>query len=419
MPATGFTPIQLYRTATGAAAPLAANLTAGELFINYADTDMAIYAKNASLSVKRIMNNPAGLKYPTADGTVGQVVSTDGAGALAIGAAAINLPAATTVDSQYISPYTMRNRLMNGAFKVLAGVASATVTAGDTVPTVSTGYPVSARWFVYSAGGNPTVARVAGTGSTQYRLQVTGAASVTAIGVGQRIEALNCWDLVGSHATLSVDISNSVLTSVVWTASYATTTENTFGTIGTPTKTQIATGTFTVTSSIARYSVDLGVIPAGSEKGIEILFTVGAQTSGTWVLGDIQLEKGAIATPFEFIPYPLDLWLCRRYYFTESGGSRPLFVGLATSTTTVVGVFTYPNNMRTGPTLVVTNPANFLVSNGAGVSIASTAVANTDITSQRATLVFSVAAGLTVGQASYVQFDSGGTGQLLFMAEIP
>ena len=82
MAATGFTPIQLYRTTTGAAVPSAANLLPGELGFNIADTDMALYAENASGTVKRIMNNPAGLKYPTADGTSGQVVSTDGAGNL-------------------------------------------------------------------------------------------------------------------------------------------------------------------------------------------------------------------------------------------------------------------------------------------------------------------------------------------------
>jgi hypothetical protein len=82
MAASGFTPIQLYRTTTGAAVPLAANLLPGELGFNIADTDMALYAENASGTVKRIMNNPAGLKYPTADGTSGQVVSTDGAGNL-------------------------------------------------------------------------------------------------------------------------------------------------------------------------------------------------------------------------------------------------------------------------------------------------------------------------------------------------
>ena len=82
MAASGFTPIQLYRTTTGAAVPSAANLLPGELGFNIADTDMALYAENASGTVKRIMNNPAGLKYPTADGTANQVIKTDGAGNL-------------------------------------------------------------------------------------------------------------------------------------------------------------------------------------------------------------------------------------------------------------------------------------------------------------------------------------------------
>ena len=37
MAASGFTPIQLYRTTTAAAVPLAANLAAGELAINTTD----------------------------------------------------------------------------------------------------------------------------------------------------------------------------------------------------------------------------------------------------------------------------------------------------------------------------------------------------------------------------------------------
>jgi hypothetical protein len=82
MAQTGYTPIQLYRTTTGAAVPSAANLSPGELAFNIADTDMALYAENASGTVTRIMNNPAGLKYPTADGTNGQVVTTNGAGVL-------------------------------------------------------------------------------------------------------------------------------------------------------------------------------------------------------------------------------------------------------------------------------------------------------------------------------------------------
>lgn len=85
MAASGFTPIQLYRTSTASAVPLAANLLAGELAINTAD--VALFAENSVGTVTRIMNNPAGLTYPTADGTAGQVISTNGSGVLSFAAA--------------------------------------------------------------------------------------------------------------------------------------------------------------------------------------------------------------------------------------------------------------------------------------------------------------------------------------------
>ena len=82
MAATNYTPIQLYRTTTAGAAPAAGNLVSGEIAININDADMALYGKNASGSVKRLMNNPAGLKYPTTDGTNGQVITTNGSGVM-------------------------------------------------------------------------------------------------------------------------------------------------------------------------------------------------------------------------------------------------------------------------------------------------------------------------------------------------
>lgn len=50
MAATGFTPIQLYRTATAAAAPTAGNLADGELAIN--TLDEKLYFKNSAGTVK-------------------------------------------------------------------------------------------------------------------------------------------------------------------------------------------------------------------------------------------------------------------------------------------------------------------------------------------------------------------------------
>lgn len=82
MAQTGYTPIQLYRTSTSGASPTAGNLNAGELAINYNTADMSVWALNTGGSVVRIMNNPAGLKYPTVDGTANQILKTDGAGNL-------------------------------------------------------------------------------------------------------------------------------------------------------------------------------------------------------------------------------------------------------------------------------------------------------------------------------------------------
>ncbi len=262
-----------------------------------------------------------------------------------------------SVQATAATGFGFKNRLINGSMALSQRATSATVTAGTTVPTASTGYPCVDRFFVYSTGANVTAAQVAGSGATQYRLQITGAASVTAVGVGQRIEQSNSYDMAGSTATLSVDLANSLLTTVTWTANYAT-TANTFGTIGTPTKTQIATGTFTVTSAVTNFSAQIS-IPAAATTGIEIVFTVGAQTSGTFTVGKVQLEKGSTATSFDYRPYGTELALCQRYFCTSYVAGTA--AGTITSTGAVqrytdaagnycsVQIF-YPVAMRAAPT---------------------------------------------------------------------
>jgi hypothetical protein len=222
-----------------------------------------------------------------------------------------------------------KNRIINGAVQIAQRATSATITAGGTI---AAGYSTVDRWYVYCTGANVTAAQVAGTGAIKNNLQVTGAASVTAIGIGQRIEQLNSYDLAGSTATLSVNISNSLLTTVTWTAYYANTAD-TFGTLASPTRTQIATGTFTVTSTLTNYSTNIS-IPAAATTGVEIVFTVGAQTSGTWVVGNIQLEKGSTATSFDYRPYGTELALAQRYFqwtafnlaFSAAAGSSSLTI---------------------------------------------------------------------------------------------
>lgn len=250
-----------------------------------------------------------------------------------------------TQDAEFNSDSTFgfKNRIINGNMSTWQRATSATITAGSTI---AAGYSTVDRFYVYCTGANVTAARVAGSGATQYRMQITGAASVTAIGFGQRIEQLNSYDMAGSTATLSVDLANSLLTTVTWTAFYANTAD-TFGTLASPTRTQIATGTFTVNSTVTTYTTNIS-IPAAATTGIEILLTVGAQTSGTWTIGNMQLEKGSTATSFDYRPYGTELALCQRYFFKASticlGFNLSASHGYNSS-------IRFPVTMRSAPTL--------------------------------------------------------------------
>jgi len=131
MSATGFTPIQLYRTTTAAAAPVSGNLSAGEIAINVNDADMALYAKNNTGNVKRLINNPAGLKYPTADGTAGQFVVTNASGVLSFSstlvAPILGTPASGTLTN---CTFPTLNQNTTGTAANVTGVV--TVTHGGT-----------------------------------------------------------------------------------------------------------------------------------------------------------------------------------------------------------------------------------------------------------------------------------------------
>jgi hypothetical protein len=197
----------------------------------------------------------------------------------------------------------MRNRIINGAMVVdqrNAGAAQ-TFTAAAAIA-----YNVD-RFYGSCTGANVTGQRVAGPTGFQYCYQFTGAASVTGILFGQRIESYNCADLVNQNVTISANISNSLLTTVTWTAYYANTTD-TFSS-----KTQIATGTFTVSSTATTYQATFNA-GANAANGIAIEFTVGSQTSGTWKITGVQLEVGSVATPFEREIYSNTLAKCQRYY---------------------------------------------------------------------------------------------------------
>ena len=296
------------------------------------------------------------------------------------------------------SSSVMRNRLINGQMQIAQRATSGT--SGSGVPTTTATYPSVDRWFAYGTGATVTVAQVAGATNTKNLIQLTGAASVTGAGIGQRIEAINCYDMAGQTVTLSANIANSLLTTVTWTAYYASSSD-----VWTS-STQIATGSWTVSSTIANYSAQIA-IPSAATTGIQIIFSVGAQTSGTFQIGNAQLEVGLNATGFEYRQYGTELALCERYY--EIAGSG--IVGIPNSATVIYAVINYKVDKRATPSLSIstTTPLcrQFSLGDRTGSgSTASTAYAD----SSSGTFAITGFSGVTTGSPG--AFNTAGLFQL-------
>jgi len=325
---------------------------------------------------------------------------------IALQAQDANLTALASINGGQIAG--LRNRVINGSMATdqRNSGAAQTITAGAALA-----YTVD-RFYGYSTGANVTGQRVAGTSPNAYLYRFTGAASVTKIGFAQRIEDLNCQDLAGKTAKLSVDLSNSLLTTVTWTAYYAN-TANTFGTLASPTRTLISTGTFTVTSTLTRYNTSI-TIPSAATTGIEIELSVAAQISGTWSIGDFQLELGSTATTFEQRSIGLELALCQRYLPAFNASSITSYISSAavSSNVSFVNMFV-PFSVKTrvaATGISVSNFAHFSFSSSAGVIIATAISYSSVVSTDGASVTLSISGGSGAGA---VYFNNA-AGQLLF-----
>jgi len=334
---------------------------AGYSYLASASTDLAIgtYGSNgihfvvASNATDAMYISPTGfVTFPQAGGltlpanaTATTQTSTDNTTKVATTAfvqTATSAPTAvTSINGGQIAG--LRNRIINGDMRVDQRNfgASQTITAGTS--NLTNAYTID-RFYAACVGANVTGQRVAGSAPDQYVYQFTGAASNSVISFGQRIEATNVYDMTSQTATLSVKLANSLVMTVTWAAYYPTATDNWTG------RTQIATGTFTVNSTLTKYSANIA-LGANITAGLAIELSVGGQTSGTWTIGDMQLELGTTATVFERRPVGLEMALCQRYYWRSLPTSLSFvgqsFTASATSSTWIA----FPVFMRASPTL--------------------------------------------------------------------
>ena len=243
------------------------------------------------------------------------------------------------------SSIPFRNRALNGDFSIdqeFAG-AAVTITAGAALKYVIDG------WYAYCTGANVTFQTTTVAG--RKRARFTGAASNTAVGFATRVEAANSADMAAAFATLSLLLSSSSITTVNWGLYYANTTDA-FGTVATPTRTAIQTGSFTITATEAAYSaITSAVLAAGATTGLELVITAGALLgTQTLTIGDVQVEEGSIASPvFEVVSRPVQQMRCERHVRVVAAT-----IGTAVNATSAifsinhVGMFAAPSVMATG-----------------------------------------------------------------------
>ena len=306
-----------------------------------------------------------------------------------------------------------KNRIINGAMFIDQRNNGAV----QTIANGSYAYTID-RFRASSFGATCSGQRIFSVSNNQFLYRFTGNAGVTNINFNQRIESVNCYDMANNTATLSVNLANSLLTSVSWVISYANGSDNFSGV------TTISSGTFTVNSTLTNYSIQVA-LPANTINGLQIDLTVGAQTSGTWQIGQVQLEKGSVATGFDYRSYGTELGLCQRYYYKVFPGainSQLTAAGVCANTTTasnMTGVF--PVVMRISPTALEQNgtAAHYRANIGgiAAVALSSVPVYGTATNQNIYTIGGTVASGLTLGYPVTLQTNDT-TAYLAWSAEL-
>ena len=291
------------------------------------------------------------------------------------------------------SPYVLKNRIINGDFRIDQRNAGASVTPADNAYTLD-------RWQSRLSQASKYSVQQSSTAPTGFKnsLLVTSLSAYTVgasefFQVRQIIEGYNVADLeFGAASAQTITISFWVRSSLTGTFggvlsnsdgsrayvfSYTINAANTFEqksiTIaGDTTGTWLTTsgGGFVVAWSLgagSSVSTTAGAWNGSLFRGVTGGTSVVGTNGATFYITGVQLEIGTSATPFERRLYNQELANCQRYCCstfpqgTAWGQNRGIngAVSLMTQSTSArqLGYFTYPVTMRTNPTLVSYNPS--------------------------------------------------------------
>ena len=113
--------------------------------------------------------------------------------------------------------------------------------------------------------------------------------------------------------------------------------------------------------------------------------TVNVGNSGYWQITGVQIEAGAHATAFEHRPHGDELALCQRYYYRHvTGNSKGISENATQYNSTVVFLsIPLPTEMRTEPSLDITNSSNHFIKYANNGSVTFDTLSRDGITTKR------------------------------------
>ena len=270
------------------------------------------------------------------------------------------------------------------------------------------------RWIAYAGSGHSITRSTDVPSGSKYSLSFTGTGD--SAGIRQNIEGKNCTHLAGNDVTVSFYLkqTSGAGTGVLKVALAYATAEDNFG--GT---TYISQPTIDTSSSWTKYTLTYSSIHADSKNGLQLAIKNAGTGTVTFLLSQVQLEVGSVATPFEHRSYGEELARCQRYFQRYGNLGEPyqmLASGVANINSQCQMPFVFPQEMRASPT--ASSSGTWQVLSGTGADTV-TALNFNRITVQSSRIEpEDSAGGFSAGSGAVLRSYNDGTAYFQFDAEL-
>jgi hypothetical protein len=310
-----------------------------------------------------------------------------------------------------ITPASSGNAIINGAFDIWQRGTS----------TTATGYTAADRWLNVVVT-NSTISRTtlaAGEVST-FAKRITTSNATNQVITRQALESNMANDLRGKTVTYSFYAKASANTNLEALLQGNTLADTTGGSFTTFTEGVLSAS---VTTSTQRFTKTLTIPADSSSAGISLAFvTSNSPNAGTLDIWGVQLEVGAVATPFRRNANSLqgELAACQRYYVRFVSGtdaySQLSTYGPADGTTTAIIPISFPTTMRVQPTSV--DFATLILADGFASLPAVSAVVLAGRSTNQLGVAQATSSGLTSGRHYCFRGNNSTASFIGFSAEL-